>query len=127
MIDSKQTFVAFVMFAVVLGAPAWAEKQADDAEKTGGLQEYVEVKDSSLPTSNTIATKLTLPLDLTPANVGTVGGALLYEQDALNLSDALKNVSGLNIQNGSGTFDYFVIRGFDSISSGLRFGASSRT
>ena len=55
----------------------------------------------------------------TPANVGVIGEALIYEQDATVLGDVLKNVSGLNIQNGSGVHDYFVLRGFNSVDGGL--------
>jgi iron complex outermembrane receptor protein len=72
-----------------------------------------------LPTSNTIATKLPVALDSTPANVGLVGSQLIAEQHALVLGDALSNISGLNVQTGSGVFDFFVVRGFDSLSSSL--------
>jgi catecholate siderophore receptor len=96
------------------------ESEDEDGEEgSGTFVEYVSVRDSSLPASNTIATKLSVPLQLTPANVGTVGEALIYEQDAAVLGDALRNVSGLNILNGSGVHDYFAVRGFDSVSSGL--------
>ena len=57
------------------------------ARNAGEFVEYVEVNDSSLPTSNTIATKLDVPLQMTPANVGTVGPALIYEQDDRVLGD----------------------------------------
>jgi len=90
-----------------------------EADEASDLVEYVDVEDSSLPKSNTIATKLPVPLERTPALVGTVGDALIYEQGATSLSDALENVSGLDIQNGSGVHEFFSIRGFDSISSGL--------
>jgi catecholate siderophore receptor len=120
-------FVLGSLLAASIVAPSlWAAEAAseDDSEgehsgNSGDLVEYVEVTDSSLPTSNTIATKLNIPLQLTPANVGTVGDRLIYEQDAAYLGDALRNVSGLNIQDGSGVHEYFAIRGFDSVSSGL--------
>ena len=35
------------------------------------------------------------------------------------LGDALQNVSGVNVATGFGVFDFFVVRGFDSLSSGL--------
>jgi len=85
----------------------------------GDLVEYVEVNVSELPTSNTIATKLPTPQQQTPANVGTVGGALLREQDAEVLGDALRNISGVNVQAGPAVHDFFAIRGFDSLSSAL--------
>ena len=118
--------MTLLVTALVVALPVWAAAKAADDEdnkehetQVSELVEYVEVSDSSLPTSNTIATKLTIPLHMTPANVGTVGPALIYEQDAGMLGEALENVSGLNVQNGSGVHDYFSIRGFDSLSSGL--------
>ena len=72
-----------------------------------------------IPSSNTVAAKLPLPLRETPASVAVVPGGLLAEQGATILGDALENVSGLGVHTGSGVFDFFVIRGFDSVSSGL--------
>jgi len=118
--------MTLLVTSLSVALPVWADGEtADDGDdeehetQVSELVEYVEVSDSSLPTSNTIATKLTIPLQMTPANVGTVGPALIYEQDARVLSEALENVSGLNIQNGSGVHELFSIRGFDSVSSGL--------
>ena len=72
-----------------------------------------------VPTSNTIATKLSLPLQLTPFHVGIVTRALLEEQYDVTVSGALVNISNVNIQPGNGVNDFFVIRGFDSLSSTL--------
>jgi TonB-dependent siderophore receptor len=79
----------------------------------------VEESISSAPSSNTIATKLPIDLHSTPAHVGVVDWIQLKEQGATVLGDALENVSGINVQTGNGVFDLFVVRGFDSISSGL--------
>lgn len=91
------------------------------AAPAASVAEEVFVRESLpyAPTSNTIATKLPVALEWTPAHVGVVDLALIAEQDALVLSDALENVSGLNVQTGNGVFDFFVVRGFDSLSSGL--------
>ena len=48
-----------------------------------------------------------------------MGRPLLDQQGALVLGDALENVSGVNVATGFGVFDFFVIRGFDSLTSGL--------
>jgi TonB-dependent siderophore receptor len=72
-----------------------------------------------LPEDNTIGAKMLVPIHNTPASVGIVTRGLIETQDAVILGDALKNVSGVNAQTGFGVFDYFVIRGFDSFSSGL--------
>ena len=72
-----------------------------------------------MPTSSSIVTKLPVPLDRTPFNVGVVGDRLLAEQGAWTLGDALIDVSGVSVEAGAGVFDFFVLRGFDSLSSGL--------
>ncbi len=81
--------------------------------------EYVEVDLSYIPTSNTIAAKLPQELRLTPANVGSVTSVLLREQGAFDLSDALHNISSVNVQSNGGVHDFFLLRGFDSLSGGL--------
>jgi outer membrane receptor protein involved in Fe transport len=97
------------------------EKSQDTApsDEPKAEKEYVEVNVSYVPTSNTIASKLPLPVQLTPANVGTVSETLFHEQDGYTLTDALRNVSGLNVQAQGGVHDFFMIRGYDSISSSL--------
>ncbi len=72
-----------------------------------------------IPTLSAIATKSILPLHQTPASVGVVTRQLFSSQSGMVLSDALKNVSGVNVQNGTGTHDFFLIRGFDSLDGGL--------
>ncbi len=110
--------------------PALAEEAAatseavesDSADQPAAVEkDVVFVQDSLpfIPTSNTIATKLPVELRWTPANVGVVSSDLLREQNARVLTDALDNVSGVNTQTFSGVFDFFVVRGFDSVSSGL--------
>jgi iron complex outermembrane receptor protein len=117
---------------VALIGPTWADEPTEEAptaqadESKGGdndeggsdLTEYIEVNDSFIPTSNTIATRLSVPLQLTPANIGVVSEPLLREQYAVDLGDSLNNVSGVNVQTGSGIFDYFTMRGFDALTSG---------
>ena len=73
----------------------------------------------SIPTSNTIAAKLPLALQETPASVSVVTAELIEQQSGLVLGDALENVSGLNVQTGNGVFDFFVVRGIDSVSGGM--------
>ncbi len=102
--------------------PAAAADDDDDdpevrLEKSDVL--FVEESLPFLPKSSTIATKIPAERAWTPAHVGVVDLGALEEQEARVLGDALLNVSGLNVQTGNGVFDYFVMRGFDSLSSGL--------
>ncbi len=116
--------------ALLAGSPAWGDEEKTDAKSEEssenedqsmqiGASDYVSVRQSHLPSSNSIATKMAVPLQVIPANVGTVGQLLLSEQGAVSLNDAVLNVSGVHPQTGFGVHDYFLIRGFDSLSSGL--------
>ncbi len=114
--------VALAALALVTGLPLLAEEEsADEKDESRRLEQTVDVTDSFpfLPSSNTIASKLPIDLAWTPANIGAVNGNLIEEQSAEVLGDALANVSGVNVQTGSGVFDFFVVRGFDSLTSGL--------
>jgi len=112
-----------MFLAAPLAAAAQSSPQ-DETEQRLPLEatEFIFVEGSLplVPSANTIASKLPLPLHLTPNNVGVVTAALFDEQHALVLGDALTNVSSINVQPGfGGVHDFFVVRGFDSISSAL--------
>lgn len=101
-------------------APTDSARQAEQ-QAAATIEEELFVVDSLpyAPTSNTIATKLPVELAWTPANIGLAGQPLLEEQGARVLGDALSNISGLNVQTGAGIFDFFVVRGFDSLDGSL--------
>jgi catecholate siderophore receptor len=114
-----------LLTAVLLSLTPWSlEAQETAAEEEVPAARYEDVLFVSeelpgVPASNALATKLPLPLLRTPASVGIVSEELLIEQNDRVLGDALRNVSGLHVQTQSGVADLFVVRGFDSISSGL--------
>ncbi len=93
-----------------------AEKESDFSTH---ILEEVVVTEGKIPTANTIATKIPLPLRSTPASVGIVTSSIFDAQNGIILGDALKNVSGANVQTGFGVHDFFIIRGFDSLANGL--------
>ena len=113
--------------ALTSNALAWQNTEAQDdlrqQAQTLDLRttEFIFVEGSLplVPRSNTIVSKLPLSLRLTPNNVGVVTRALFEQQYGQVLGDALRNVSSINVQPGFGVHDYFVIRGFDSLSSSL--------
>lgn len=109
--------MCLLLLSALAGVSAGAAEDPDAGEST--LTEYVEVRADGLPDSNAIATKLPTPIHRTPANVGTVGRALLEEQSSVVLGDALRNVSGVNVVAGPAVFDFFAVRGFDSVTGGL--------
>jgi TonB-dependent siderophore receptor len=63
--------------------------------------------------------KMALDLEDTPTSVSVVQSTIIESQRDIVLGDALRNVSGVNVGTGNGVHDFFVIRGFDSLSSGL--------
>ena len=74
---------------------------------------------SKFPIYNSIAAKVPISIQQTPASVEVVTSATFSSQNGIVLGDALKNISGVNIQSNFGTTDYFLIRGFDSLTNGL--------
>lgn len=106
-----------LMGALTLSLPAAGQEQ----EPAATYEDVLFVEDSlpEVPDSNTIVTKLPLPLLQTPASVGVVAAPLLEEQGSVVLGDALRNISGLNVQTQNGVADYFLVRGFDSVANGL--------
>lgn len=72
-----------------------------------------------IPVYSDIAMKEPLPIDELPISVGVVPEKILHDQQAVVLSDALKNISGVHVQNNFGNSDHFYIRGFESTSAGL--------
>jgi catecholate siderophore receptor len=118
------SLVALVAIAGAALAQDAAQEESTQSEEQilqGEATEFIFVEGSlpSMPSSNSIASKLPLSLFLTPNNIGIVTAELMQEQNARVMGDALANVSGVNVQPGFGVTDYFVVRGFDSLSSGL--------
>lgn len=109
-----------VMAPLAVGAQQTPPPAADAAVDPAvpAVTATVDVE-STLPVDSSVATRLPLSLAWTPAAVSVVPAGLFNEQGGATVSDALLNVSGLNVQTQSGTTDFFLIRGFDSVSSGL--------
>ena len=94
-------------------------KEPDTA--TPRFQSSVEVEAdlSAGPPSSSLATRVPAAVTDLPVSLAVVPRPLLDGQGARVLGDALENVSGVNVGTGFGVFDFFVVRGFDSLSSGL--------
>ena len=120
---SHRLLMGTILSCCLGGLLAQTSKSEDPAEEaTDDLDTYVLVEDESgglVPSVSTVATKTPSQLELTPMSVGVVTERTFVSQHAQVLGDALENVSGVATHTGFGVFDYFVIRGFDSLSSGL--------
>lgn len=105
---------------LVLALPALIMAQEDISYfYWGDTVTVVGSKNLLLPTVNAIAVKMPLALHETPASVGVVPRTVFKDQNGMVLSDALKNISGVNVQHDFGTHDFFLVRGFDSLTGGL--------
>ncbi len=121
----NRCFILFLISLVSIWALSFQQKAEDisdsDAEITQ-VDDYLRVVEEgkdAVPKTNTTATRLPVSLQATPASVSIVPAALNESQGNIVLGDALRNVSGVNVMTNFGVHDYFVIRGFDSLTGGL--------
>jgi iron complex outermembrane receptor protein len=123
-------FAALVLLSIVAAAPLVAAPQTSTsspqqptpADKQPLRYEdtaSVEAKAPAVPPPADTATKLEANVRDLPVSVSVVSGRLAAEQAGMVLTDALKNASGVNVATGFGIFDYWVVRGFDSLDTGL--------
>jgi TonB-dependent siderophore receptor len=136
--DRLRLFGTILLMGIWISGMTWESKVfAEEVQKKKGATEASEEDQSeemktytlegivvrgnkeAIPTESSVATKMPVSIQKTPASVGVVTKALVDRQDGVVLGDALKNVSGVNVQTGFGVHDYFVIRGFDSLTGGL--------
>jgi catecholate siderophore receptor len=71
--------------------------------------------DGYIPVKSSSATKTDAPLRDIPQTVNVIPQALLRDQGARSLQDALKNVPGIGMSTGDGQRDQVTIRGFSAI------------
>ena len=72
----------------------------------------IEDKYLLIPNTSSIGSKISIPIHKTPASISVVTSNIMLDQNAVVLSDALRNISGINVQSNLGTNDFFLIRGF---------------
>ncbi|MCI0414115.1 TonB-dependent siderophore receptor [bacterium] len=115
----KKIFILLLILTISL--PLLAQEQETEEKEQEETQDYyLVVEDEAIDSNSTLTpTKLPVSLQWTPASVGVVNRTLLETQAATYLGDALRNISGINVQSGFGTFDLFFVRGLDSLSNGL--------
>jgi len=113
------------MFAALLSGSVWAQQETKKKDEpkpdVPKYEEFVVVEGRVPDVPETSVTPVKLPLDIRsiPATVDVVPRFLFEAQHGTVLGDALKNAAGVNVAPGFGVFDYFVIRGQDSLSTGL--------
>lgn len=125
MLNQLQRGLAAVILLGLLANASYAaddkadEDAGDDLPVYAGEEIVVTESKEKVATIGSVASKIPVPLSETPASVSVVNRGLIDHQSGVVLGDALRNVSGVNVQTVFGVTDFFVIRGFDSLSSGL--------
>ena len=114
--------IGAILLAAARGAAA-GETGAAEAGATGDeeLPSYLldEILVAGTRDGGSTALRLPLAARRTPVSVGLVPQTLIAAQDNRVLGEALRNVGGVSAQTGFGVFDFFSIRGFDSLTSSL--------
>ena len=97
------------------------EQGSEEATPPPRFEERIHVEGTleAVPTIDSTFAKIPVSLQSTPASLSVVPRFVLETEDANVLGDALRNVSGVNVATGFGVFDFFVIRGFDSLDTSL--------
>jgi iron complex outermembrane receptor protein len=113
--------VAALLAAAAAPALAQEPDPSPSPDATPRLEETIDVEAElpAIPPAALTTFKLATPVQQIPASVSVVPRAVLDSQDAFALGDALKNVSAVSVGTGFGVFDFFTIRGFDSLSTAL--------
>lgn len=107
---------------IALAQESSQEKTQADSEEASDENtppDYLVIVEDTMPKSGTSTTKIPIPVQEIPASVSVVPEELFHLQEANVLNDALRNVSGVNVQSGFGVFDFFTVRGFDSLNNAL--------
>lgn len=103
--------------------PAAPAATPDPAEAAAAARyaERVEVMGELpvIPPFDETAIKVPVPALKTPLSISVVPRNLFESQQAVVMSDALRNAAGTNTQPAFGVFDFFTLRGFDSLATGL--------
>lgn len=94
-----------------------AEAAANDPETLDAVEVVGSRPSYQAPSSRT-ATRTDTPTLRTPQNVQVVPRAVLEDQNALNLADAVRNVAGTGTDFGfnGGSLPLLIVRGFPSVS-----------
>lgn len=114
-----QKIIRLLFYCLLI--PAGLLSQSEDSTKTytGKPVTVTADKYKWLQEQSRMAAKMLIPLQRTPLSVTVINQKILEEQKAVHLTDALKNASGIHIEQNMGTQDYYLIRGFESTTSGL--------
>jgi len=103
-------------WATALAISLFVASGAALADEPGGDDDVVVTgKRDGYGADNTTAAKTVAPLRDLPQSIAVIPAAVLRDQRALSLQDALKNVPGVGFSSGDGQRDQVTIRGFSAV------------
>ena len=108
-------------FLIATAAALWLAPSlamAQEAQRSDARDETITVYGQRARTADSTATKTDTPILLTPQSVAVIPRAVLDDQNALVLTDAVRNVAGVSSDfsfNGS-TQPMLILRGFSNVS-----------
>ncbi|EZP55533.1 TonB-dependent receptor [Sphingomonas sp. RIT328] len=114
MIDTSLAMRIGIAIAVGYGAVSAAAAQTAPEDEPGETI-LVTASPQGYTASETGLAKIPVPLRDLPQSIATVTAAVLRDQRALSVQDALKNVPGVSFAAGDGQRDQVTIRGFSAI------------
>ncbi|MBY9062950.1 TonB-dependent siderophore receptor [Sphingomonas yunnanensis] len=104
------------LWATALAVPLFVASGAALAGEPGSDDDVVVTgKRDGYGAADTAAAKTVAPLRDLPQSIAVIPAAVLRDQRALSLQDALKNVPGIGFAAGDGQRDQVTIRGFSAI------------
>jgi catecholate siderophore receptor len=119
--NKKKTYHAlFLATSLVSARPLFAQQAAPAAGAADSTLRAISAnaaadRYSYDTTQSNTATKMNMSLMDVPQTVNVIPRALMNEQNATSLQDALRNVPGLGFSVGDGQRDQVTIRGFNNI------------
>lgn len=103
----------------IWAVPAATQEQGRPKTPAGGRDEIIVTglreRETYIAENATVA-KIDAPLRDIPQTIDVIPSAIIRDQRALSIQDALKNVPGIGLSNGDGQRDQVTIRGFTAIS-----------
>jgi TonB-dependent siderophore receptor len=114
----KNVFYLLITACSFISTTQGAEQQPQKEYRADSLTIFAN-REKQVAMDNSIALKTAIPNRSLPASIAVVTAALVQNQAGQNLTDAMKNVSGVNLQAGYGVHEYFILRGFNSLDNGL--------
>lgn len=107
--------VVALMFSLISSSPAFAAGDSSDEDPSRTIVVTGAREDKGYVQTDSAIAKIDAPLRDIPQTIDVISAAVIKDQRALSIQDALKNVPGIGLSHGDGQRDQVTIRGFSAI------------